>query len=283
MNAIEISGLTKHYGPVAALQGVDLTVPEGAIFGLLGPNGAGKSTLIKALVGALRPSSGSVKVLGYDPLRDKAALRSQIGYMPQGSALYEDLSARENLRFFGSAHRVANLNARIEESLTFTELTARADEPVYGFSGGMKKRVSLACALLHQPKILLLDEPTAAVDPHLKVRSWAMFRELAASGVTLFISTHLMDEALLCDHLAVQQRGRILTVDTPDRILQQGKTRIHITQTGTRREHEIGSTPQDLALALHKYGLAFDVTAVELSADSLESVVLALIKQEAVV
>lgn len=283
MNAIEISGLTKHYGRVKALQGVDLTVPEGAIFGLLGPNGAGKSTLIKALVGALQPTNGSVRVLGCDPLRDKVALRPQIGYMPQGSALYEDLSPRENLRFFGSAHRVSNLSARIEEALQFTELTARADDPVYGFSGGMKKRVSLACALLHQPKILFLDEPTAAVDPHLKVRSWAMFRQLAAQGVTLFISTHLMDEALLCDHLAIQQRGRIIAVDTPQQILQHGRTAIHIEQAGVVHDHQIGSTPHDLAAALHRYGLAPDVQAIELDSDSLETVVLALINPEVAV
>ena len=147
MNAITVSGLTKTYGHIEALRGVELNVPAGSIFGLLGPNGAGKSTLIKALVGALRPTAGSVAVLGHNPLRDKAALRPLIGYMPQGSALYEDLSARENLHFFGSAHRVPDLAVRIDEALSFTELTARAGDPVYGFSGGMKKRVSLACAL----------------------------------------------------------------------------------------------------------------------------------------
>ena len=281
MNAITVSGLTKTYGHVEALRGVELNVPAGSIFGLLGPNGAGKSTLIKALVGALRPTAGSVAVLGHNPLRDKAALRPLIGYMPQGSALYEDLSARENLHFFGSAHRVPDLAARIDEALSFTELTARAGDPVYGFSGGMKKRVSLACALLHQPRILLLDEPTAAVDPHLKVRSWAMFRELAARGVTLFLSTHLMDEALLCDHLAVLQRGRVIAMDTPAAILQQGRTRLRIEQNGVQQTSQIGSTPRDLAAALHAFGLPAEVEAIGLDADSLETVVLDMIKGEA--
>ncbi|HYF64162.1 MAG TPA: ABC transporter ATP-binding protein [Herpetosiphonaceae bacterium] len=281
MNAITVRGLTKTYGRVEALRGVELDVPEGSIFGLLGPNGAGKSTLIKALVGALRPSAGSVAVLGHDPLAQKAALRPLIGYMPQGSALYADLSARENLRFFGSAHRVPDLAARIDAALGFTELTARADDPVYGFSGGMKKRVSLACALLHEPRILLLDEPTAAVDPHLKVRSWAMFRELAARGVTLFVSTHLMDEALLCDRLAVLQRGRIIAVDTPAALLQRGRTRLRVAREGVEQTSQIGSAPRDLAAALHAFGLPAEVESIGLEADSLETVVLGMINEEA--
>ena len=281
MNAITISGLTKKYGQIEALCGVELNVPEGVIFGLLGANGAGKSTLIKALVGAVRPTAGTVQVLGHDPLRDQTALRPLIGYMPQGAALYEDLSARENLHFFGSAHQVVDLASKIAEALHFTELTARADDPVYGFSGGMKKRVSLACALLHQPRMLFLDEPTAAVDPHLKVRSWAMFRELAARGVTLFISTHLMDEALLCDHLAIMQRGRIIAVNTPNNILQRGHTRLSVQQAGVAQTTSIGSTPHDLAAALQRYGLAPDVECVALEADSLEMVVLNLINEEA--
>ena len=163
MDAIEVSRLTKWYGRHRALGGVDLGVPEGAVFGLVGPNGAGKSTLIKALVGALRPSEGEVRVLGLDPLEDRAELRRRVGYMPQSPALYEDLPARANVEFFGAAHRAPDLKKKVEEVLELTDLTARANDAVYKLSGGLKRRVSLACVLVHWPRVLFLDESSAAV------------------------------------------------------------------------------------------------------------------------
>jgi ABC-2 type transport system ATP-binding protein len=210
MDAIRVEGLSKRYGKVEALGGVDIRVPEGTVFGLVGPNGAGKTTLIKALVGALRPSGGEVRVLGLEPLKERTELRQQIGYMPQFSALYEDLSARDNVEFFGAAHATPELRKRTAEVLGFTDMTARAKEPVYKLSGGMKRRVSLACALVHRPRILFLDEPTAAVDPNLRSRLWKTFRRLAEGGTTLFVSTHLMDEAMLCDRVAILRRGKII-------------------------------------------------------------------------
>src|SRR5437764_4437501 len=204
MDVIAVTGVTKMYGRIAALGGVDLSVPNGVVFGLLGPNGAGKSTLIKALVGALRPMAGTVRVLNLDPLRDGSQLRRQIGYMPQSPALYDDLSARDNIAFFGRAHNMPDPQRQIEAVLELTDLVARAGDRVHTVCGGMQRRVSLACALVHQPRLLFLDEPTAAVDPSLRARFWRTFRELAASGVTLFISTHLLDEALLCDRQAVR-------------------------------------------------------------------------------
>ena len=276
-DAIEVRGLTKRYGAVEALRGVDLCVPEGTLFGLLGPNGAGKWTLIKALVGALRPSGGAARVLGLDPLADRAALRRQIGYMPQSPALYEDLSARDNVAFFGSAHEVPDLPGRIAETLAFTDLAARAGDSVHQFSGGMKRRVSLACALVHQPHILFLDEPTAAVDPTLRARFWQTFRTLAAAGATLFISTHLMDEALLCDEVAILRRGRVIACDTPRRLLERGTTRLTVRRDGGSEERVIGGHPEDLAAALHPYGLAPDIRALTVDADSLETVVLRLV------
>ena len=277
MNAIEIEGLTKRYGAFEALRGVDLAVSAGTLFGLLGPNGAGKSTLIKALVGALRPSSGRVRVLGLDPLADRAALRERIGYMPQGPALYEDLSARDNVAFFGQAHQMPGLRERVDETLAFAELAGRAEEPVARFSGGMQRRVSLAAALVHRPRMLFLDEPTAAVDPALRARFWRSFRELAAAGATLFISTHLMDEALLCDQVAILRRGRVIACDTPRRLLERGTTRLTIRRDGGSEERVIGGHPEDLAAALHPYGLAPDIRALTVDADSLETVVLRLV------
>ncbi len=280
MYAIEVAGLAKRYGKIEALRGVDLAVPEGAVFGLVGPNGAGKTTLIKTLVGALRPSDGEVRVLGLEPLKDRSELRQYIGYMPQFPALYEDLSARDNIEFFGAAHRAPDLREKVEDILRLTELTARANDPVHTLSGGMKRRVSLAGALVHQPKMLFLDEPTAAVDPQLRSRLWETFRKLAKSGVTLFISTHLMDEAMLCNRVAILREGRIITSDTPRRILQKGKTRLLVDRNGEEEEKIIGGHPEDLAAALRSYGLSPEVAAVSVEADSLETVILSLIGKE---
>jgi ABC-2 type transport system ATP-binding protein len=280
MDAIQVAGLSKRYGKIEALRGVDLRVPEGAVFGLVGPNGAGKTTLIKALVGALRPSEGEVRVLELNPLKDRAELRRRVGYMPQSPALYEDLPARANVEFFGAAHRVPGLKKKTEEVLELADLTARADDPVYKLSGGMKRRVSLACALVHRPRALFLDEPTAAVDPQLRHRLWNTFRELAGEGTTLFISTHLMDEAMLCDRVAILRKGRIVISDAPRRILEEGKTRLVLKRDGKEEEMVIGGHPEDLAAALREYGLAPDVAAVDVREDSLETVVLSLIEKE---
>jgi ABC-2 type transport system ATP-binding protein len=280
VNSIEVSGLTKRYGRVEALGGADLSVGRGEVFGLVGPNGAGKTTLIKGLVGALRPSSGTARVMGLNPLEDRAELRQRIGYMPQGAALYEDLSARDNVGFFGAAHRTPDLKKKVDEVMHFTELSGRADDPVHTFSGGMKRRVSLACVLVHRPEVIFLDEPTAAVDPQLRSRFWKTFRELARDGTTLFISTHLMDEAMLCDRIAILRSGMIIASDTPRSILENGRTRLTVEQDGTEEEQTIGGHPEDLAAALRPYGLQPGVTAIDVETDSLEAVVLSLIEKE---
>ncbi len=278
--AIQVEGVTKRYRAVDALRGVDLCVPVGTLFSLLGPNGAGKSTLIKALVGALRPTAGKASVLGLDPLRQRAELRRQIGYMPQSPALYQDLSARDNIAFFGSAHAISNLERRVDEVLALTDLSARMHDPVRQLSGGLQRRVSLAAALVHRPRMLLLDEPTAAVDPALRARFWQTFRGLAAGGATLFISTHLMDEALLCDQIAVLREGQIIACETPRALLARGATHLTVTRGDERVSSTIGSHPEDLAMALYRYGLRPDVTAVEVQADSLETVLLTLIGRQ---
>ncbi|MEW6638037.1 MAG: ABC transporter ATP-binding protein [Actinomycetota bacterium] len=281
MDAIEVEGLVKRYGKrIEALRGVDLSVRKGEVFGLVGPNGAGKTTLIKALVGTLRPSGGRARVLGLDPLRDRPELRRTIGYMPQSLALYDDLSAKDNVEFFGAAHGVPDLRSRVREILELTELTPRAGDQIHTFSGGMRRRVSLACALVHRPEVLFLDEPTAAVDPQLRSQLWKTFRELARGGATLFISTHLMDEAMLCDRVAVLRHGRIIASDEPRRILERGRVRLLIRRGEREEERVIGGRPEDLAEALRSYGLTRDVTAVDVRTDSLETVVLSIIEEE---
>lgn len=279
-NAVDIENLSKDYGKLRALNNIMLNVPPGTIYGLIGPNGAGKTTLIKTLVGAVKQDNGSVKVLGLDPLRDKWKLRKQIGYMPQSPALYDDLSAKDNLLFFGSAQNTANLKQKANEILEFAELSNRANDLVRNFSGGMKKRVSLCCALIHQPKIVFLDEPTAAIDPHLKLESWKLFRKLADKGVTLFISTHLMDEALLCDKVAILRNGEVLAVDTPKKILERGKTVLKFLESGKVKEYSIDSTPEKLAQELQKFGLKQNISSITLQADSIEDIVLSIISEK---
>ena len=280
MNAISITGLVKSYGKVTALQGIDLAVPQGMIYGVVGPNGAGKTTLIKTLVGVARPTSGTARVLELDPLNDKWALRKQIGYMPQDAALYETLSARDNITFLGKAQSVKNLDQKVDEVIAFTELASRARDPIHTFSGGMKKRVSLACALIHQPKVLFLDEPTAAVDPQLRARSWELFRKLAKDGATLFISTHLMDEALLCDRVTILNQGRVILVDSPQNIMQRGKTRLSVTTPDGRSETEFESTPEAMAQKLHEFGLPNDISSIKIGSSTLEEIVLEIIRDD---
>lgn len=280
MNAIEIVNLSKTYGKIRALNNMNLEVPEGAIYGLVGPNGSGKTTLIKTLIGSARPGAGYALVLGLSPIKDKWQLRRQIGYMPQSPALYDDLSARENILFFGKAQRVANLHQKTAELLSFTGLANRADDLVRTFSGGMKKRVSLCCALVHKPRILLLDEPTAAVDPQLKQMMWLMFKKLAGSGITIFISTHQMDEALLCDKVTIIRNGEIVAVDTPQNILQRGKTQLKVVVDGQENVSEIGSTTKDLAEELRKFGLHANVYSIELHSENIEEIVLSIIQEK---
>jgi len=280
MNAIEIVKLSKYYGKIRALNNMSLDVAEGTIYGIVGPNGSGKTTLIKALVGSLRPDTGFAKVLELDPLKDKWKLRKQIGYMPQSPALYDDLSARDNILFFGKAHNIPDLKKKTEEILLFAELTSRASDAVGTFSGGMKKRVSLCCALIHNPKIIFLDEPTAAVDPHLKIQSWSLFRKLAQSGVTIFISTHLMDEALLCNKITILRNGEILAVDTPQNILQLGKTRLKVYVNNEEKISTIASTPNNLAEELKKFGLDKNISSITLHTDNIEDIILSIIHEK---
>jgi ABC-2 type transport system ATP-binding protein len=280
---IELQQLAKQYGRIHALRSVTLSVSAGEIFGLLGPNGAGKTTLIRLLTGSTRPSAGHVKVLGLDPVRDSQSVRRQIGYMPQAPALYEDLSPRDNIRFFSRAHKLENLEQRIDQVLDLTNLRSRERDPVFTFSGGMKQRVSLACALVHRPRVLMLDEPTAGVDPRLRAEFWNHFRELARSGVTLLISTHQMDEALYCDRLAILRDGGVLACDTPRNLLHRGRTRIHIRREAGSVEESVTETHENysefLPQLLRGYGLDPAITRIEIERDNLEQIVLALIEK----
>ncbi len=210
---IEIENLTKRYGAALAVEGLSLVARPGEITGLLGPNGAGKSTTIGCLSGLRAPTSGSVRVLGHDVVRDKRAALAQLGLVPQELALYEDLSARENLEYWGAAFGLtgAVLRRRAVAVLEQVELAERADERVSRFSGGMQRRLNFGCALVHTPRVLLLDEPTVGVDPQSRVKLLELIRAQARAGATVLYTTHHMQEAEeLCDRLAIVDHGKLI-------------------------------------------------------------------------
>jgi ABC-2 type transport system ATP-binding protein len=214
---IEVEDLRKSYGELIAVDGVSFTARPGEIFGLLGPNGAGKTSTIGCISGLLTPSAGHVKVMGHDVVREGPAARANLGVVPQEIALYEDLSAHENLAYWGGAQGLRNprLRDRIQQVLDLTSLQDRAREPVKQFSGGMKRRLNFACGILHSPKVLLLDEPTVGVDPQSRVRLLDLVRAQAQEGTCVLYTTHYMEEAeALCDRLAIMDHGKVIAAGT---------------------------------------------------------------------
>ena len=213
--AVALRGLRVVRGGATILRDIDLDVPAGCVYGLVGPSGSGKTTLIRALLGRQRIAGGEAQVLGRPA--GSAELRPLLGYMPQRAAVYDDLSARENLRFFAAAADAPA--SRVNDVLALVDLANAADRPVATFSGGQRQRVSLAAALLPAPPLLLLDEPTVGLDPRLRHRLWARFREWAAAGTTLLVSTHVMDEAAHADRLAFLVDGALVAEGTPADLL----------------------------------------------------------------
>ncbi len=214
---IEVEQLRKSYGELVAVDAVSFTVRSGEIFGLLGPNGAGKTTTIHCLSGLLAPDRGRIRIMGLDIRRDGAAARRRLGLVPQDVALYEDLTAEENLAFWGGACglRGRELRERVREALELTGLEAHARRRVKQFSGGMKRRLNFACGVLHRPPVLLLDEPAVGVDPQSRVRLLELVRDQARAGVCVLYTTHYMEEAeALCDRLGIMDRGHMIAQGT---------------------------------------------------------------------
>ncbi len=218
---VVIEHLVKQFGKIRAIDDLTMTINTGETFGLIGPNGSGKTTLIRILVGLARPTSGTIRVL-HERVPNSRVL-AQTGYMTQLSALYTDLTARENLQFFCSIYglRGKEQGQRIQEILERVDLADRANDVVSKFSGGMKQRLSLACALVHHPRLVFLDEPTVGVDPELRRSFWDYFAQLNTEGVTIIVSTHHLDEAARCTRLALMRFGKLLAQDTPQSLLQQ--------------------------------------------------------------
>ena len=216
-NAISARGLTKQFGKLVAVDRVDLTVPRSHVYGFLGPNGSGKSTTIRMLCGLLTPTAGQIEVLGLGIPQQAEALRRRIGYMTQKFSLFEDLSVRENLEFLAAAHDVpkARTRQRVDELVAQYDFADRQGQLAGTMSGGQKQRLALAGAVIHGPELLFLDEPTSAVDPESRRSFWEKLFELADDGVTILVSTHLMDEAERCHRLAILDRGKLVADGTP--------------------------------------------------------------------
>jgi ABC-type multidrug transport system ATPase subunit len=215
---IHIEGLTKSYGNEKALKALSVDIAKGELFGFIGPDGAGKTTLFRLLATLLLPDSGSAEVLGYDTVSGYKEIRKQIGYMPGKFSLYQDLSVEENLNFFAGIH-----GTTLQENYHLVQDIYQHIEPFKNrragkLSGGMKQKLALSCALIHQPKVLLLDEPTTGVDAVSRQEFWEMLKNLKEKGITVVVSTPYMDEAALCDRVALMQKGSVLKINTPQQI-----------------------------------------------------------------
>jgi ABC-2 type transport system ATP-binding protein len=218
--AIRTDRLRKSFGHLVAVEGLDLEVRRGEVFGLLGPNGSGKTTTIRMLCGLMEPTSGSATVAGFDVARDPEGVKRNIGYMSQKYGLYDDLTVQENIRFYAGLYGLSGKTraARVAELVDDLRLGERLTQRAGTLSGGWKQRLALACAIAHRPPVLFLDEPTAGVDPASRRRFWDRIHRLAAGGTTVLVTTHYMDEAEQCGRLAFLARGTLIALGTPTEI-----------------------------------------------------------------
>lgn len=216
--AVEIKNLKKVFGNLTAVNGISFEIKKGEIFGLLGPNGSGKSTTIRMLCGVITPTEGEGRVLGYDIGKDSEKIKSKIGYMSQHFSLYGDLTVNENLDFYGNIFGMTkdDIEKRKSELIEMANLKGKENALARTLSGGWKQRLALGCALIHNPSLLVLDEPTAGVDPVSRREFWKTITELSASGVTVLVTTHYMDEASVCDRIGFIYNGDIISINTPE-------------------------------------------------------------------
>lgn len=260
--ALECSGLTRRYGDVVAVRDVSFVVRPGELFGLLGPNGAGKTTTLHMLTTMLRPTEGTARVAGCDVVRDASRVRDLIGVVFQEPALDDRLTARENLELHAVLYRIRPrwIEPLVRQALEWAELSDRANRPVRTFSGGMKRRLELARALLHRPRVLFLDEPTAGLDPQGRRQLWDRIATLRREGLTAFVTTHNMQEAEGCDRVAIIDRGRLLVAGSPADVRMQVAGRADATledvflQLTGRALREEEATPRDRLLSFARQG-----------------------------
>lgn len=224
--AIKIQDLTKKFGSFTAVDNISFEIPTGKIFGFLGPNGSGKSTTIRMLCGVITPTSGVGSVLGFDLYKETEKIKQNIGYMSQRFGLYEDLTVSENINFYGNIYLLgkAQLEQRKSRLIALAGLVGKEKALAGTLSGGMKQKLALCCALIHEPRLLILDEPTAGVDPVSRREFWKVITKLAATGITVLVTTHYMDEASICDMIGFIYNGKIITIDTPVNLYEKHQT-----------------------------------------------------------
>lgn len=272
---LRLANVVKTFGSVRAVDGVSLEVRRGEVFGLLGPNGAGKSTTIAMAMGLIRPDAGSIELEGLGSPGDPA-VRRHLGLAPQTIALYDDLTGEENLRFFAELYGLPNAKRRCEEVLDMVGLLPRGKDRVQGYSGGMQRRLNLAVALLHEPALLMLDEPTAGVDPQSRNNILELVKSLAGRGHTIIYTTHYMEEAQrLCDRVGIVDHGKLLDIGTVSELIGRhgGKPTVVIERDDAEEERHVTDQPlQELGAALGRS----DVRGVRVERADLESVFLAL-------
>ena len=219
--AIDVHGLTKRFGRKTAVDGVDIAVPEGQVWGFLGPNGSGKTTTIRMLCGLLKPDAGSGTCLGFDVIRQTENIKRTVGYMTQRFSFWEDLSIRENLEFVARIYEIPQRKQKVDATIARLGLQERQDQLAGELSGGWKQRLALAACMIHEPRLLLLDEPTAGVDPQARREFWEEIHHLSQSGLTVLVSTHYMDEAERCDRVVFINLGHIVARGTVQDVIQQ--------------------------------------------------------------
>lgn len=261
LNDIEVDSVTKRFEDMVAVDNLSMSVEKGELFGLLGPNGAGKSTLTKMISGMLNPTSGTIKVGKYSIQDDPMKVKEILGVVPQDIVLYDYLNARENLAFYGRLYGLSGrkLKNRIKELLQFTQLDEKAmKRHVSTYSGGMKRRVNIAVALLHEPQVLLLDEPTAGLDPQNKHALWEIIQTLKKQGKTIVLTTHMMDEAEeLCDRVAIMDHGKIIALGSPRQLVKKVKMENTITVVPDKASPKLVEITKSVAGVKSSY-IAYD-------------------------
>ncbi len=269
MAAIELRGAVKRFGPITAVDGLDLEVPEGICLGLLGPNGAGKSTTMRLLTGQAIADAGELRVLGHEFPGDAKAARAEMGVVPQLDNLDVDVTVEDNLAVYARLYRVADVGAAVDRALDLARLRGRRREAVDKLSGGMRRRLLLARGLVHEPKLILLDEPTVGLDPQIRTELWALIDDLRAHGTTILMSTHYIEEAeRLADEVAVMNRGRIIARATPaELIAAHAGTHTAEIYGPPERLTEVRAVAEGQGLAVRPAGPAIAIVGSERAGD----------------